>query len=47
MEIDGLNPELWSPVTPVLYNLEIKTDTEVVRKRIGFRNLRCGMGCSI
>lgn len=37
MEIDGLNPELWSPVTPVLYNLEIKTDTEVVRKRIGFR----------
>ena len=36
-KIDGLNPELWSPVTPVLYNLEIKTDTEVVRKRIGFR----------
>lgn len=36
-KIDGLNPELWSPVTPVLYTLEIKTDTEVLRKRIGFR----------
>lgn len=26
-----------SPVTPVLYNLEIKTNTEVLRKRISFR----------
>ena len=43
-KIDGLNPELWSPVTPVLYNLEIKTDTEVVRKRIGFRKFEMRNG---
>lgn len=35
--IGGLMPELWSPVSPALYNLEIKTGGETLRKRIGFR----------
>ena len=43
-KIDGLKPKLWSPVTPVLYNLEIKTNTEVLHKRIGFRKFEMRNG---
>lgn len=35
--IDSLKPELWSPVSPVLYNLEVKVGGATLRKRIGFR----------
>lgn len=36
-KIDQLTPKLWSPATPHLYNLEVKTGDESLHKRIGFR----------
>ena len=36
-KIDQLTPELWSPVNPALYDLEVKAGTETLHKRIGFR----------
>lgn len=36
-KIDGLIPKLWSPVSPQLYNLEIKAGGETFQQRIGFR----------
>lgn len=35
--IDGLEPELWSPVNPALYNLEVSCDGQTLRTRVGFR----------
>lgn len=37
VNITGLNPKLWSPVNPYLYELSINTGSSVVNKRIGFR----------
>lgn len=43
-EIDHLNPELWSPVAPSLYNLEVKANANVLYKRIGFRKFEIKNG---
>ena len=39
LELAGLQPELWSAESPVLYDLYIETDTACVRQRIGFRHV--------
>ena len=36
-EVDGLSPELWSPSSPVLYQIEISGRGFSCGKRIGFR----------
>ncbi len=43
-KIDELTPRLWSPVNPELYDLEIHTDRETFRKRIGFRKFEMREG---
>lgn len=34
---NGLTPKLWSPVSPVLYDLTLKAGNRTLQKRIGFR----------
>jgi len=35
----SLNPMLWSPENPKLYDIELKTENENIRDRIGFRTV--------
>lgn len=44
LSIDQLTPELWSPVSPVLYDLELTADTQTFHKRIGFRKFEMREG---
>lgn len=37
LRIDSLTPRLWSPASPVLYNLEVSAGAHTYRQRIGFR----------
>lgn len=37
LNIRRLAPQLWSPVSPVLYDLTLKAGNQTLRKRIGFR----------
>lgn len=36
----SISPELWSPESPKLYDVEISSETDTVRDRIGFRTVR-------
>lgn len=36
-DIDCPSPELWSPVNPVLYSIEVKVGNDIFHERIGFR----------
>lgn len=42
--IDGLAPKLWSPISPNLYNLEMKAGADTFRHRIGFRKFEMREG---
>lgn len=44
LTIDQLTPKLWSPVSPVLYNLTLKAGKQTFRKRIGFRKFEMRNG---
>lgn len=37
LSTNGLTPKLWSPVSPVLYDLTLKAGNRTLEKRIGFR----------
>lgn len=41
---DRLNPKLWSPVSPVLYDLTLKAGPHTFHKRIGFRKFEMRQG---
>lgn len=44
LNAEGLSPKLWSPVSPVLYNLELKAGNQTFQKRIGFRKFEMREG---
>ena len=44
LTIDQLTPQLWSPVSPVLYNLTLKAGKQTFQKRIGFRKFEMRNG---
>ena len=37
LSTNGLTPKLWNPVSPVLYDLTLKSGNQTLQKRIGFR----------
>ena len=39
-----LTPKLWSPVSPVLYDLTLKAGKQTFQKRIGFRKFEMHNG---
>lgn len=41
---DRLKPKLWSPVSPVLYDLTLKAGSHTFHKRIGFRKFEMRQG---
>ena len=41
---DQLTPKLWSPVSPVLYDLTLKAGKQTFQKRIGFRKFEMHNG---
>ncbi len=44
MEINQLSPELWSPVSPVLYDLTLKAGEQMFSRKIGFRKFEMRNG---
>lgn len=44
LRLDSLTPRLWSPASPVLYDLELSAGAHTYRQRIGFRKFESRHG---
>ncbi len=39
LKVDVSSPQIWSPERPVLYDLTIETEDEIIGEKVGFRNI--------